>query len=452
MKKGFVLQSMICLLAVSCSVHELDIKDPVPAEDDVFYASFESYSKPDTRVHLDKNVKILWDEKDQISIFNKTTLNKQYEFLGKTDDNAGYFKKISEGSGTGAAVDYVCAVYPYQESTSLESGVLSLTLPAKQDYKENSFGLKANTMVSTTNGDYNLLRFKNLCGFLVIQLYSADLSVASIKLEGRNGEIISGEATMTPVIDEDPVIDMVSTTGTSITLNCSKVKLSTKSNEPTEFWMVVPPLTFTEGVSVTITDKDKTVFFLQTDPTQPLTVERNEVLRLAAVEVGSINGHSYVDLGTGIKWATMNVGASKKKEAGKFYAWGQALPYDNPDYEYTPAVFNDVAAAQWGASWRMPTEEEWQALIDNCTWAWDDEDKGMKVTSNTNGKSIFLPAAGFFDPDPESQGMMSGIGAYWSSTQGVEHGARHLDFDEITDPSLRDYPCDIAMPIRPVSN
>jgi hypothetical protein len=210
--------------------------------------------------------------------------------------------------------------------------------------------------------------------------------------------------------------------------------------------MVVPPLTFTEGISMTITDKDGTEFFLQTDPTKPLTVKRNEVLRLTAVEVGSINGHSYVDMGTGIKWATMNVGAEKKKQPGKYYAWGQTTPYDDPDYVYTEGVFNDVAAANWGASWRMPTEEEWLALIEGCIWTWDGEDVGMKLTSITNGKSIFLPAGDFYNPD------ISDVGAYWSSTQGVEHGARHLHFDENSQPDMQDYPCDIAMPIRPVSN
>ena len=53
MKKGFVLQSLICLLAVSCSVQEIDTNDPVLAEDDVFYASLESDPKPDTKVYLD---------------------------------------------------------------------------------------------------------------------------------------------------------------------------------------------------------------------------------------------------------------------------------------------------------------------------------------------------------------------------------------------------------------
>ena len=80
MRKGFVLQSLICLLAVSCSVHEIETIDPVTAGDDVFFASLESYSTPDTRVYVDNDntvdgkFMIFWDEEDKISIFNETTL------------------------------------------------------------------------------------------------------------------------------------------------------------------------------------------------------------------------------------------------------------------------------------------------------------------------------------------------------------------------------------------
>ena len=76
MKKGIVLQSLTCLLAVSCTVHEMETMTPVSAEDDVFYASMESYSAPDTRVYVDMGTLTsdgkfltLWDAKDQISIF-----------------------------------------------------------------------------------------------------------------------------------------------------------------------------------------------------------------------------------------------------------------------------------------------------------------------------------------------------------------------------------------------
>lgn len=692
MKKGFVLQSLICLLAVSCSVHEMETTAPVPAEDDVFYASLESYSAPDTKVYVDVNTvsdgKFLtfWDAEDKISIFNWNTLNKQYEFMGETGDNSGYFKKISEGTGTGSSANYVCAVYPYQESTLLgNSSVLTLTLPEEQTYREASFGPGANTMVSTTNGENNLLRFQNVGGYLVFKFYGGSkeipVSVSSIKLEGRNGELLSGEATMTPVIGEDPAITMAQTAGTSITLTSSKaVKLGENANNATLFWMVVPPTEFTQGFKVTVTDKDGKIFIKETD--QPLTIERNRVSTMAAVEVkpaepldpnkviyyttsdkstiipaegadfganivsndyidlkgvmvfdgdvtqigdhafefcdkltgitipesveiignnafndcenlvgitipdgiteindyafaacgsftsivipegvtsigtaafdgcynltdielpsslryigvgafggcfkitdivipqqvtviapnafegctaltsiiipesieiiddaafrycsslnfitvqaavpptvvensfedtnncpiyvpavsfdaykeawsyyasrihiigpedGMINGHSFVDFGDGLKWATEN--------AGDLLTW----------YEGNSAV------EEWGSSWRLPTKEEWQSLIDKCTWEWSDSEVGMTVVG-ANGKSIFLPAAGFYDPDFSSgYGMNSNIGQYMSTSS-----LDYLEFEKEYAPDMyHGGGVEVLMSVRPVSD
>ena len=286
MKKGIFLPSLIGLLALSCTVQEIETQtppyEPAPG-DDVFYASLAPES--DTKVYVDEHVKTLWDENDQISIFNNSTQNLKYEFMGKTGDNAGYFKRVTEESGTRAESDkLVCAVYPYQESTTLDdSGVLTLTLPKKQTYRENSYGLGANTMVSTTDGKNNLLRFKNVGGYLVLKFYGSGVTVKSIKLEGRNGERLSGEATMTPVIGELPIIEMAETAGTSITLDANKTKLEKKAEDAIEFWMVVPPTVFTEGFLLTVTDKDGKVFTKETD--QRLEIERNTVLRIKAIEV-----------------------------------------------------------------------------------------------------------------------------------------------------------------------
>ncbi len=292
MKKGFVLQSLICLLAVSCSVQEIDTNDPVLPEDDVFYASLAPESE--TKVHvdiIDEHVKTLWDEKDQISIFNKNTVNQQYEFMGNTGDNAGYFKRVSEEAVAAGNGSYVCAVYPFSQATSLDEGVLTLTLPKKQTYREGSYGLGANTMVSTTDGKNNLLRFKNVGGYLVLKFYGTQMedgeekaiTIKSIKLEGRNGELLSGEATMIPVIGEVPEIEMAETAGTFITLDANKVKLGKKANKATEFWMVVPPTDFTQGLILTVTDKNDRVFVKET--AEILTIKRNTVLRIAPIEV-----------------------------------------------------------------------------------------------------------------------------------------------------------------------
>ena len=295
MKKGIFLHSLIGLLALSCTVQEIETQTPPyePApEDDVFYASLAPES--DTKVYVDRideKVKTLWDEKDQISIFNKNTVNQQYEFMGKTGDNAGYFKRVSEVAVAAGDGDYVCAVYPFSQATSLDEGVLTLTLPKKQTYREGSYGLGANTMVSTTDGKNNLLRFKNVGGYLVLKFYGTQMvdgeekaiTIKSIKLEGRNGELLSGEAIMTPAIGELPFIEMAETAGTSITLDANKVKLGKNANKATEFWMVVPPTVFSEGFLLTVTDKDNKVFTKETD--QRLEIERNGVLRIAPIEV-----------------------------------------------------------------------------------------------------------------------------------------------------------------------
>lgn len=55
----------------------------------------------------------------------------------------------------------------------------------------------------------------------------------------------------------------------------------------------------------------------------------------------------------------------------------------------------DVARVHWGGTWRLPTKDEFQELIDKCTWTWTSQGahNGYKVTGK-NGRSIFLPAAG----------------------------------------------------------
>ena len=207
MKKTIFLQSFICLLAVSCTVQETETLVPPQPKDLVFYASLES-SEAETKVHLDENIKILWDVNDQISIFNESTLNQQFMFDGDKPANSGTFHWVDNGYfGAGNDLDYICAVYPYLESTTIDnSGVLTLTLPEEQAYREESFGPGANTMVSVTTD--NLLKFKNVGGYLALMFYGGDsdhkVSVSSITLAGNNGELLAGDATLSLPFGEGP--------------------------------------------------------------------------------------------------------------------------------------------------------------------------------------------------------------------------------------------------------
>ena len=124
---------------------------------------------------------------------------------------------------------------------------------------------------------------------------------------------------------------------------------------------------------------------------------------------GFINGYGYIDLGlpSGLLWATHNVGATTPEEYGDYYAWGETKTKESYDSfnsitygvdidDFSGNARYDVARKKWGFTWRLPTNEEIQELIDNCTWTWTTQNgvNGCAVISNSNGKSIFMPSAG----------------------------------------------------------
>ena len=285
MKKSFPLQSLICLLIVSCSIQEFDSQDTSSSSQDIFYAYLESYSEPDTKVYVNEKIKLLWDAKDRISVFQKLTYNQEFEFQGATGENAGEFKKTSDPFVAGYELNYICAVYPYEPSTSISnSEVLTFEFPAEQIYREGSFGHGANTMISVTKAKEDPFMFKNTGGYLVLKFYGKDVSVSSVKLEGRNEEPLSGEATWKPAVGAVPKFEFTSTAGTSITLTCNApVTLGATKEEATVFWMVVPPTTFEKGFKLTVTGADGKSLIKETD--KELSIVRNTLLRISPVEV-----------------------------------------------------------------------------------------------------------------------------------------------------------------------
>lgn len=133
------------------------------------------------------------------------------------------------------------------------------------------------------------------------------------------------------------------------------------------------------------------------------------------------NGYEYVDLGlpSGLKWATCNVGAKNPEDYGLYFAWGETTGYTaeqvkNGERSFSEDVYNagpaasistdltfeqDAAHINLGGSWRMPTKDECQELLDNCNKVWTDDYNGTGVagsvfTSKINGNSVFFPVAG----------------------------------------------------------
>ena len=188
-------------------------------------------------------------------------------------------------------------------------------------------------------------------------------------------------------------------------------------------------------------------------PNVSLTVDNNVVHYNPSTPVPPTPSHDYVEIG-GVKWATMNIGATGITDCGLYFEWGNPQGYSADqigceegkkcfddyfaDYKWTEdggSTFtkyndedglttlqsaDDAVAAAWGGNWRMPTTEEFQALGTATTSAWTADYEGSGVaglvlTSNADSsKKLFFPACG-----SAYDGSVSGVGNsgnYWSSS------------------------------------
>ncbi len=175
--------------------------------------------------------------------------------------------------------------------------------------------------------------------------------------------------------------------------------------------------------------------------------------------------HEWVDLGlpSGTLWATCNVGANSPEEYGDYFAWGETEPKENyswSTYKYCEGSYNtmtkycpqsnygyngftntltellpedDAATANWGYDWQTPNKTQFEELTNNNhttkKWTTINGINGELITSKSNGKNIFFPAAGCLGEFPLTA---SQYGEYWSCTNYTDDNncAYALSFDE----------------------
>ena len=151
-----------------------------------------------------------------------------------------------------------------------------------------------------------------------------------------------------------------------------------------------------------------------------------------------------VDLGlpSGTLWADRNIGAKSPEDFGLYFSWGNieghamGSGYDFDDYNETKGheldgdidIEHDAARFNMGEPWQMPTKEQFQELVDNCTreWCCENGHMGSRFTSKINGKSVFFPAAGYGIGTSITD--VGSYGYYWSSSWYSADTAYRMSF------------------------
>lgn len=262
-----------------------------------------------------------------------------------------------------------------------------------------------------------------------------------------------------------------------------------------------------------LTDKDGKIIL---DETRKYVLQKD-------CDLGALLQEHYypvaIDMGTVVNgkkilWASCNLGASKEYEYGDYYAWGETITYYSsldplqwgqrdgkelhydwtsyihangnrtaltkycpdtekgrllwqgktsvPDGKTTLLPEDDAAHAVLGGKWRMPTKEEFKALIDleyNSDYDWDDDYecldpdgnkiKGFLFSRKSTGATLFFPSAGFYSGN---EILVSGItsgGRYWSSSLDIENPQSAFSFF-FSLPIVTSQERTDGFPIRPV--
>ena len=296
MKKFYIFALVAAMFAACATDVTEDVAIAVP---ETLKVSFEDES---SRIQL-ANGKTVWTNGDQVSVFYRSDANQLWQYNGTTGSRIADLHRVDAGKAT-QKLPKVVVVYPYNDNYYInpETCDIQAYLPAEQTYLKDSYGLDGNIMVSA--GYYNQFSLRNVCGWLKVQLQGDGQVVETIKLRGNCGEQVAGElyinttdatsvlaSEMGDIVDEGDgmtggaggnlVFDDVVVK--EVTLNCGGVALNAES---TSFYIALPPQTFTQGLTVTITTADGTEMIKSTN--KEIVIERNHILPMAAFEYEGI--------------------------------------------------------------------------------------------------------------------------------------------------------------------
>ena len=442
-------------------------------------AETESGPATKTMISVDGNGTgtIMWMPGDQINVFYGTESTCYTAQNGENATTAVFHTEdILEN-----ASNNIWGLYPYNVNATSTGAAISTTLPAAQSGVPETFD--DDLFITLAHSNNTTLQFYNVCGGIKFSLSREDIT--SITFKGNNNEDIAGDISLT--FDGEP-----SRPKATVVNGLKEITLTPKTGptfaKNTNYYIIALSGALSRGFTMTFNTTSGSVGTLN-HSTGTVTIKRSVFSKKAEIDtyatfeiIPSVPVPEAVDLGllSGTKWASFNLGASAPEEYGDYYAWGETEPYyssldpltwkegkevdgyywstykwckgtnstmtkycsdsaygDNgfTDTRTVLDLEDDAAHANLGGKWRMPTYADWTELIDKCTRTWTQQNgvDGYLLTSS-NGKSIFLPAAGARKYLRSEN--VDRKGYYWSSSLFTDYPnypdlARSFGFDSI---------------------
>jgi hypothetical protein len=342
---------------------------------------------------------------------------------------------------------------------------VNIVLSLGRNFYNNRYGRTANPVTALTVTGANLgFNFKPATGAVTVTADTkANITPFALSYTPGTATAKTSVATYEAIL-----VPQTFTAGT--------LSVSFKVGDKDYIWTNAEAITLTAGQTVNLP-----VSVTAAPPASPF-INGHEYMDMGEVEINGVKKH--------LLWATCNIGAENPWDYGDYFDWGGITPYyqaghsqDNPcsdwidgkdgynwenysfmqtdqsDWNYitkytvadgqTDGIWydgggnfigdgktsladynyaDDAASKLWGGDWRIPMDEEWQALLGaDYTWVWTTDylgsgKNGMLVTRNDDGSgtdpcagnSIFFPAAGCRGSSILT--LVGSCGYYWSSS------------------------------------
>lgn len=387
MKKTMIIAAFAALVSLaSCQKEDITNKGTDKNASPVFTASIAGATK--TTVDLSDG-KVAWVADDEITITDVSSASAVYK-IESIDGTTGEATFIIKDGETALGSGPYTATYGTEPSTSqtysATAGKLYMTAP---ETSSKSF------------------TFTVQCGLMKLNLTKTDVCVKSIAVTG------------TPTDG----------TETTYTLTCDPAQSIATAKD---FCIALPAGSYTKIVITNATDdkcylNSASGLAVEANHIKPVTFVASKINFTTGTAPATNNG-----VATNVKWIQL------WKDGPKFAEFNVGAENNKPEDFGSYLAVTDLASKipdLFGDNWRLPTLEDYEALLANCTYEYiNGEVTGSKFTGkgDYSSNSIFLPIAGYMIG---TNLQSTYYGFYWTSTP-IDDGGRNRNYNHLQIGSL----------------
>jgi thiol-disulfide isomerase/thioredoxin len=235
MKKSILFAASVCCL-IACQAH---LEEDYAGGSRIIATLGEEATKTVLSPGQNGVSSILWSEADELAVFLD---GKSQAIPFQLTEGAGTKQAVFKGGGSGSS--YV-AFSPSKMVSSLVGDNVRINLPLEQAYQEGTFANGVYPMLASDSSPN--LTFSNLASILRLSITGKHKVTRIVFRPAQSSIKVCGQATASVTNKQ---LNVTSNGKDSLVLTVPEVQLS--QTEPTDFYLVLPPQTYTGGFTVRV--------------------------------------------------------------------------------------------------------------------------------------------------------------------------------------------------------